>query len=170
MRGPAMTCQRCRDEASVHLTESVDGTLREVHLCPNCARGAGLPVPAVTETPDLPLDRVIQTLISAHVGELVGRLARTACPRCGLRFMEYRTEGMLGCPHDYEVFAEGLVPLIKKAQAASRHVGKRPRRTGGRHEGAARLRLRAELRDAVRREDYESAASLRDQLRPKDAR
>jgi protein arginine kinase activator len=45
-------------------------------------------------------------------------------------------------------------------------VGKVPRRRPAR---GARLRLRARLREAVAREDYETAARLRDQLRHKDA-
>ena len=30
--GPMM-CQRCQNEASVHLTEPIDGQQRELHLC-----------------------------------------------------------------------------------------------------------------------------------------
>ena len=26
------------------------------------------------------------------------------CPHCGIKFMEFRAQGRLGCPHDYEVF------------------------------------------------------------------
>src|SRR6266487_2057864 len=65
-----MTCQKCRDEASVHLTESVNGQVREVHLCGSCARKAGLPLEG--PSPDLGLEAVVQGLILAHVGELVG--------------------------------------------------------------------------------------------------
>jgi protein arginine kinase activator len=162
-----MTCQKCRDDATVHLTESVDGQLRQVHLCGPCAREAGL-VPAESKPPDLGLDLVVQGLILAHVGELVGALAQATCPDCGLKFMEFRIGGRLGCPGDYEAFDRGLRPLLRRAHGATRHVGKVPRR---RHDDAGRRRLRARalLREAVAREDYEQAARLRDQLRPKDA-
>jgi protein arginine kinase activator len=159
-----MTCQKCRDEASIHLTETVAGRRREVHLCAPCARKAGLALPE--EPPLLALDAIIQGLIVAHVGELVGALAQTTCPDCGLKFMGFRTGGRLGCPNDYEVFARGLLPLLLRAHGATRHVGKAPRRRPAR---GARLRLRARLREAVAREDYETAARLRDQLRHKDA-
>jgi protein arginine kinase activator len=159
-----MTCQSCRDEATVHLSERVGGDVREVHLCEACARAAGLPVQAAP--PDLALDVVMHALITAHVGELVGELPRRRCPDCGRTFMDVRMEGRLGCPNDYDVFAAGLVPLLKKAHGASRHVGKRPRRRGD--AARARLKLRAQLRAAVAREDYEAAARLRDQLRQRD--
>jgi protein arginine kinase activator len=161
-----MTCQKCPDEASVHLTESVDGTLREVHLCGACARKAGVLPAAPASTPDLGLDAVLESLIVTHVGELVGELAQLTCPDCGLKFMEFRIGGRLGCPGDYDVFGRGLVPLIRRAHGATRHVGKVPARR--RSEAAGRLRLRAQLRDAIAREDYELAARLRDRLRPKD--
>lgn len=157
-------CEKCREEATVHLTESVGGRRREVHLCGPCARKAGLIADAAP--PDLKLDLVVQALILAHVGELVGALAQAACPSCGLKFMEFRLGGRLGCPHDYDAFDRGLRPLLRRAHGASRHVGKAPRR---RHDGAARLALRAKLRAAIAREDYEEAARLRDRLRPQDA-
>jgi protein arginine kinase activator len=129
-----MTCQRCKDEASVHLTETVDGRRREVHLCAACARKSGV-LPAETPPPVPALDAVVQSLIVAHVGELVGELAGLTCPDCGLKFMEYRARGRLGCPNDYHVFARGLLPLLNRAHGATRHVGK-----------VARARLRDQLR------------------------
>jgi len=159
-----MTCQRCPEDASVHLVETVEGRRRELHLCDACAREAGLAPPKVPD-PEV-LDDVVQGLIVAHVGELVGELARKACPICGLRFMEFRADGRLGCPNDYSVFAAGLQPLLRRNHGASRHVGKVPRR---RPASGDRLALRARLREAVAREDYEEAARLRDQLRTEDA-
>lgn len=159
-----MTCQKCREEATVHLTESVNGEVREVHLCGSCAREAGLSMPKAA--PDLALEAVVQNLIVAHVGELVGELAQRSCPICGLKFMEFRTGGRLGCPHDYRVFERGLVPLIRRAHGATRHVGKVPRRRPDAPVDI--LEMRARLREAVAREDYEQAARLRDQIRQKD--
>jgi len=158
-----MICQRCQNEASVHLTERVDGRRRELHLCVPCARKAGLVLPETP--PDLGLDSVVQTLIAKHVGELVGELAELSCPDCGLRYMDFRVGGRLGCPQDYHVFNRGLLPLLQRFHGATRHVGKRAR---PRPEAAQRLRLRSRLREAVALEDYEEAARLRDRIRLKD--
>jgi protein arginine kinase activator len=160
-----MTCERCPHEASIHLTETIDGRRREVHLCLDCARKAGM---APLEPPALSLDSVLESLILAHVGELVGELAQLACPACGLKFMEYRTQGRLGCPADYDAFQKGLRPLLRRAHGATRHVGKVPRRPAP-DESATRLQLRGRLRQAIAREHYEEAARLRDLLRHKDA-
>ncbi len=160
-----MTCQRCKAEASVHLTETVNGRRRELHLCAACAGKAGV-LPVEPQAPVPGLDDVVQELIVAHVGELVGELAGLTCPDCGLKFMEYRARGRLGCPNDYQVFARGLLPLLNRAHGATRHVGKVARIQPA---ADARLRTRTQLRDAIAREDYEEAARLRDQLRLKDA-
>ena len=78
-------------------TETIDGRRRELHLCTDCARQAG--VILAGPPPLLKLDAVLQSLIVAHVGELVGALAELGCPLCGLKFMEFRCQGRLGCPH-----------------------------------------------------------------------
>jgi protein arginine kinase activator len=158
-----MICQRCKNEASVHLTERVAGKRRELHLCLTCAKKAGLALPEAP--PNLALDAVVQSLILAHVGELVGELAELACPDCGIKYMEFRAGGRLGCPQDYRVFGRGLLPVILRVHGATRHVGKGARQRPGAQE---RLRLRSFLREAVAREDYEEAARIRDQLRLKD--
>jgi protein arginine kinase activator len=159
-----MRCQRCQKDASVHLTERIKGQRRELHLCQSCARKAGLSLPE--SPPKLALDAVVESLIVANVGELVGELAELTCPDCGIKFMEFRAGGRLGCPQDYRVFAAGVVPILQRFHGASRHVGKVARR----REGAGRrLRLRTQLREAIAREDYEEAARLRDLLRPKDS-
>jgi protein arginine kinase activator len=161
-----MTCQRCSESASVHLTEKVNGEAHELHLCVKCARKAGIVLPE--KPPALGLDAVVHGLIMSHVSEIVGELADLACPDCGIRFMEFRAEGRLGCPADYEVFEKGLLSMLSNDHGATRHVGKKPQRES---QGAdrGRLRLRAALRDAIAIEDYEHAARLRDQLRQKDA-
>ena len=156
-----MTCQRCQGEATVHLNETVDGHRRQVHLCASCARDAGA-LPAVPPPPP-PLEAIVNDLILSHVGELVGELAGLTCPDCGLKFMDYRARGRLGCPSDYATFTRGLLPLLQRYHGATRHVGKSAR---GRPGSAGRLRLRARLREAVAREDYEEAARLRDSLSP----
>ena len=93
--GP-MRCQRCQKDASVHLTERIKGQRRELHLCQSCARKAGLSLPE--SPPNLALDAVVESLIVANVGELVGELAELTCPDCGIKFMEFRAGGRLGCP------------------------------------------------------------------------
>src|SRR5439155_15745857 len=97
-------------------------------------------------------------------------LARLACPACGIRYMEFRAAGRLGCPHDYNVFRAGLEPLLNRIHRAERHVGKRPRRAAESLDKQAEVvELRRRMRLAIETEAFEEAARLRDLLRQKEA-
>ena len=144
--------------------EIVDGTKQEVHLCSGCAEKHHLIKPA-----ELNLPAIIQALIGQHVGQLTDELARLTCPTCGIKYMEFRAEGRLGCPNDYEVFRAGLEPLLQRFHRAAQHKGKSPRRFPAYAALQTELlELRRQLQTAVEAEVYEEAARLRDLLRIKE--
>jgi protein arginine kinase activator len=156
-------CQFCSNEATVHLTNIVDQKKHHLHLCQGCAEKQHL----LTKQ-ELNLPAIVQNLIGPHVGAL-DDLTRLVCPACGIKFMEFRADGRLGCPHDYTVFRAGLEPLLQRIHRADRHVGKTPRRPGNAALQAELVELRRRLRVAVDAEAYEEAARLRDLLRQKEA-
>ncbi|MFN4259976.1 MAG: UvrB/UvrC motif-containing protein [Gemmataceae bacterium] len=160
-----MKCQNCSNPATVHLTDIVNKQKKELHLCQACAEQQHL-----LHHQELNLPAILQTLIGQYVGQNSDELARLTCPACGIKYMEFRAEGRLGCPHDYEVFRVGLVPLLARIHRAERHRGKVPRHHA---QAVARqaelLKLRQHLREAVETEQYEEAARLRDLLRQKEA-
>ena len=84
--------------------------------------------------------------------------------------MEFRAEGRLGCPHDYDVFRTGLEPLIRRIHRKIRHTGKSPRRRPKPTPVHAELlEMRKQLRAAVEAEQFEEAARVRDLIRQKEA-
>ena len=108
-------------------------------------------------------------IIAACAPELVGELAKLACPYCGIKYMEFRAKGRLGCPMDYEAFHKGIVPMLHSIHGSTEHKGKCPRRGSSAASPQAELiRLRRELGSAIEREDYEEAARLRDRMRAKE--
>jgi len=91
------------------------------------------------------------------------------CPDCGIGFLDFRRQGRLGCPRDYDVFREQLRTLIERLHRCSRHSGKRPASAGTSvGEFCEQRRLRRELAAAVANDDLSLAAKLRDELREKD--
>ena len=38
---------------------------------------------------------------------------KQVCPVCQITFLEFRNSGRLGCPYDYEVFRDELMPLLE---------------------------------------------------------
>jgi len=163
--GWRVKCQFCQKPATVHLTEIVNNNKRELHLCQSCAEAQ-----QVIKHKELNLPAILQNLIGQHLGPQMDELSRLSCPACGIKYMEFRAQGRLGCPHDYTVFKSGLDSLLYRIHRGTRHVGKSP------HQGAPPAerfveiaRLRRQLQSAVDAEAYEEAARLRDLLRKKEA-
>ena len=169
-----MKCQKCAKSATYHITDLdpvTPGKYHEFHLCDEHARQHLTPLEEASE--GLSAGDLAKALIGGKAGAGQPREASPAdkqvCPLCQISFHEFRNSGRLGCPNDYLAFNRGLLPLLRRSHdGVTRHVGKVPKRPAG-PESADALRLRAQLRQAVSREEYEEAARLRDQLRPKDA-
>ena len=160
-----MKCQFCSNPATVHLTDIVDLHKKELHLCQRCAEKHQL-----IHKQELNLPAILKNLIGQHLGPQTDELARLTCPACGIKYMEFRAQGRLGCPHDYVVFRGGLAPLLQRIHRAGKHVGKAPRRQPHAPAWQAELlEIRRQLRTAVEAEAYEEAARLRDLLREKEA-
>jgi protein arginine kinase activator len=141
----------------------VNGKKKELHLCRSCAEKQQL-----LSHQELNLPAILQTLIGHHVGPLSDELARLTCPVCGIKYMEFRNQGRLGCPHDYTVFRAGLQPLLLRIHRAERHVGKSPARLLPRQAVQTEMDLRRQLRAAVEEERFEEAARLRDLIRHRE--
>ena len=160
-----MKCQTCSKAATVHLTDIVNGHKRETHLCHDCAEKQQL-----LKHQELNLAAILQNVIGQHIGPLTDELARLTCPTCGIKYMEFKAGGRLGCPHDYEIFQRALEPLLLKIHRARRHLGKvPPHATKSASRQAELMELRNRLRQAVESEAYEDAANLRDLIRKKES-
>jgi len=161
-----MQCQSCKkNDATIHLTEISNGRRVETHLCQLCAQKQGLAVQT-----QIPLNELLSTLLSAQGTDPQapeGASSETACPHCGMTLQRFARESLLGCPHDYDIFEKNLLPLIERSQGGrSHHCGKVPESAGRDEKDKVRLMsLRQRLEQAVRQEDYETAARLRDEIK-----
>lgn len=154
-------CDRCDCEATVHEVVIRNGQKAEKHLCDSCAREEGFTGQATAPISDLITKFVISQAAGEKAAVKVG-----ICPTCGLTFNDFRQQGLLGCPDCYKAFEMQLTSMIERAhEGATHHVGKAPKRMGGsagRHERITTLRK--QLNEAISAEQYERAATLRDQL------
>lgn len=167
-------CQFCGAPATVHLTDIVNKKKREMHLCEACAREQNL-IPDAP-SPQLNLPALLQLLMSqlAPAGGRDGGdddLDPTSltCPDCGLKYAQFRADGRLGCPEDYDVFLPILVPILEKVHRGLTHRGKTPKAVRAQMARNELADLKAQLADAVAAEEYEEAARLRDRIRGKEA-
>ena len=161
-----MVCQCCTQrDAVVHLTDIVNHTKRETHLCEECARAAGL-IPTTDEEaagePAINLQALVQFILGQPP---TSDPAGLTCPDCALKYAAFRADGRFGCPADYDIFREPLLPLLERIHRGLVHRGKTPRRAKLKMRLAA---LNEELTAAVAGEHYERAALLRDRLRAEE--
>src|SRR4051794_15983572 len=160
-----MKCQSCGLPATVHFTNIVGGKKQEWHLCRECSEKQQL-----LKNQELNLSAILQTVIGQQLGNPTDELARLTCPACGIKYMEFKAGGRLGCPQDYKVFQSALEPLLERIHRARRHVGKiPPHATANETRQRELMDLRLQLRQAVEQEAYEEAARLRDLIRAKEA-
>ena len=160
-----MKCQRCEKPATFHITELSGGKPQELHLCEDHARGYLTEATDETPTEVANLAGMAQQFVGETAEELA-RLEQKTCPVCGISFLEFRKQGRLGCPNDYEFFREELDPLLLNIHGETEHVGKVPQRCGGDSKRQTELiRLRREMKEAVAAEQYERASELRDEIR-----
>lgn len=157
-----MICNVCgTNEATIHLTEIVNDQMVEIHLCETCAQEKGTEFKAHFNVNDL------LSGLKDLAAEVVGsEKILTKCPNCSLTYDEFGRTGRLGCAECYEAFSKLLIPLIKRVQHSTQHLGKRPSRL------APPLRQQHDLRDlqnrlqkSIQQEAFEEAARIRDQIR-----
>lgn len=95
----------------------------------------------------------------------VGYREEVRCPTCGRTYTDFRKTGKLGCSECYKVFAEPLKGVLRQIHSDYVHTGKIPGNLRGKLSKQRLLEeLRAKLKDAVRREDYESAAKFHKEI------
>jgi protein arginine kinase activator len=156
-----MKCQRCNKAATLHITEVLgEDQFEELHLCEECAQ-------KYLYEPQAKNSGTKGGESSSGVeSEEIAALNQRECPVCGLKFLEFRNSGRLGCPYDYEAFREELLPLLENIHGETRHLGKSPRRMPRTRQVQSELsQLRKQLHQAINKEKYEEAAQLRDKIK-----
>jgi protein arginine kinase activator len=154
----------CDNEATVHLTEFRDGVKHEMHLCESCAAAKGLPGKS-----HFSIQQLLAGIASqgAALGAQKTRKGKeAACPGCGTTLSQFQGSGRFGCPECYTTFKDEVQNLVEKIHDSTQHCGKVPRRTSTEVTLQKDLRqLQTELKRAVRQEEYERAAQIRDQIK-----
>lgn len=170
-----MLCQACgKADAQIRLTEIIDGKKQQIMLCGPCASAKGNVVePAPFQSTSVVLPQSMDQMLAPILESLKSGILKTPakesdkkCPECGITLAEFRKRGRLGCPHDYEAFGEELGSLLLKIHGTQEHRGRSPARTKKRMTQRQKIEtLRRELEEAIRAEQYETAAGLRDRLK-----
>jgi protein arginine kinase activator len=158
-----MVCMVCKQqEATVHLTQMLEGNIKKLDLCEACSKAKGLDDPTGFSLADL----LMGLGASQELAQATGN-SGVCCPTCGFTQADFKKSGRLGCPDCYRTFGEGLDSLLKTMHKGTRHVGKAPGQARSADRQAEdRLKiLKTQLEEAIRVENYEEAARLRDEIK-----
>ena len=155
-----MLCEVCKcNDATVFLTQILEGKMQKVNLCDACSKEKGVQDPTGFALADL--------LLGIGAAEEIEKGAPTQkCAVCGFSQADFKKTGRLGCSECYVTFGEGLGSLLKAMHKGIEHIGKFPEQAQRTMALNHRMRALTEnLQKAVAAENYETAASLRDQIR-----
>ncbi len=160
-----MVCQVCsKSPATVHFTEIHDNKMSEIHVCDRCAEERGLQ--AASKKGKFDIADLLAGMVDGMTSTEEERVGSVQCPRCGLLYSAFKETGRLGCAECYTAFQFQLRPLLRRIHGDTRHRGKAPTRDGvGANRSRQIHRLHDELQRAVEREEFEHAASIRDEIR-----
>ncbi|MCG3176264.1 MAG: Protein-arginine kinase activator protein [Candidatus Omnitrophica bacterium] len=164
-----MLCDECgKLKATVHLTEIVNEQITKLNLCEVCAKQKGSDAEQHFGIADL---LAALSDVEAAAPAQGAAVSRVKCPSCGMAYEDFKKIGRLGCGDCYNAFRANLAPLLKRIHGAVQHMGKSP--TPGllkEQKSLSKLQddlnaAKQELQKAVKKEEFEEAAALRDKIK-----
>lgn len=164
-----MLCEKCKkNQANFFYEETINGNKRSYSLCSECAAAMEKEgeLSKVYDPFSLPS---FGGFHDGLFGGLFGQITpakQKVCPTCGASYTDLRQYGKVGCADCYTAFGEELGETIRSIHGNVRHVGRAPARMRKDREKKDRLAdLRKQMKAAIDEENFELAASLRDEIR-----
>lgn len=177
-----MLCEKCKqNNATLFYEENINGKKRSLALCSSCAseleKSGELPKSS-SLSEEFIFSSPFSALHDSLFGSLFGIPSKNAeiekgktCPVCNSTFESFRSRGKAGCATCYSTFSSELYPLIRSIHGNAKHSGRAPVKFSAKREKENTLRiLKKQLKDAIANEEYEKAASLRDNIRSIEGR
>ncbi len=156
-----LECSECKKPIAVYYTEVVGTNITRTCMCGDCPE----------------LQKRLYGTSEKTAGQLPAeRKTGLACGNCGTTLENIRVGGAMGCSECYQVFedfvlseiqAMGKLParLLNAKKTLPIHIGRSPGETKEMDPSLRLLALNEALNETLKREDYEQAAWLRDQIK-----
>lgn len=168
-----MTCEECKKRpATVHYTKIINDEKTEIHLCEKCAKEKGAELEFNID-PGFPINNFLSGLMNVDKSLDSGQMEKGVssretlqCEKCNLTYHQFSQISKLGCSSCYNIFSSELDPLLKRIHGKTSHTGKVPKRAGGNLRIKKQVKeKKEELQECIRKEEYEKAAKLRDEIK-----
>lgn len=156
-----MLCQNCQQRtANVRLTQIKNNTKVDIYLCEQCAN-------EISQTGFISpygFDDLINGLFGSQIKQETSVTLK--CSNCGMEYEEFLKSSRLGCAHCYKAFESKLDTIIKRLHGNCEHHGKVPVRVSSKVSVPDEIeKLKQQLNESIKREEYEEAAKIRDRIR-----
>ena len=161
-----MLCENCKkNNATTYFKRNINGNIQEVYLCSECA--AKLNVNGMSSS--------LFDFFMPNQFRVRTDREQKKCS-CGTTFYSISQKGKVGCPDCYETFKNELASILKKINGSRVHTGRGPERLKKSEDGkcdvkketsdvADEAQLRKQLEDAIKCENFEEAAKIRDMIK-----
>ena len=157
-----MLCDGCkRKDASIVLHMMTNGQVATRSLCEDCAQKAHREMSQAFATMGMRIEGLGNMLKEAQEEKV--SIPRMMCSSCRTAYEDIGRDTVFGCPRCYDAFHEQVLAYLSNVRPT-------PQPAEETTEGEVVLpaptveTLKASLQDAIKMEDYEQAAALRDQL------
>lgn len=156
-----LECYECKKPIAVIYTEIIGETITRTSMCADCPE----------------LQRRLHGAPSIQSGKpLEEKKTGLACGNCGTTLESLRVGLPVGCSVCYEVFDDALLgEMLSSEKIPARittnkksipiHIGRAPGESQEMNPSLRLLALNEALNETLKREDYEQAAWLRDQIK-----
>ncbi|MBE6765431.1 MAG: hypothetical protein E7546_06090 [Ruminococcaceae bacterium] len=173
-----MKCSNCgNSNATTHIKQNINGQVSEAYLCPECAEKAGVGgMFSGFGSFGFGGFSPFGSLLGSFFDE--GFSPRSIAPSkrcgiCGSSFSEIAERGQVGCSQCYDTFSGELAPSIERIHGRTSHTGKQPGGCSSSDKTPDKTSelelLRKQMDEAVKKQEYEQAAVLRDKIRELEA-
>lgn len=153
-----LECSECKNPIDVHYTEIAGNQCTKTGMCNTCPQ----------------LQKHLKGAPEEDKGT-TGEGTILECGGCGTTLANVKVGHLVGCSHCYEVFGDVLINelmtthkifpgIVKKRKSIPLHVGRSPGEILEISPSIKLIALNEALEETLKREDYEQAALLRDQI------
>lgn len=154
-----LECSECKKPIQVRYTEIEHGQMHETSMCNDCPE----------------LQKRLRGVSSSATGTGASAHMQLTCGSCGTSLEEIRVGHPLGCSQCYEVFGDTIIYELAsmgklpenmdlEKKSAPLHLGRSPGESLIVNPSLKLIALNEALTETLRREDYEQAALIRDQI------
>lgn len=164
------SCKDCPKKKTVHLTQILESGMKKFDVCEDC--------PVASKFQDPSLFKSLSTYTGMK-GDQDGTSESTedsepstsekpgiTCPTCKYPEETFNKNGRLGCPNCYEIFDENIDKILPEMHRGTMHKGKIPAHLESSIQRENQIHLlEQDLQEAIRSENFEEAAQIRDTLR-----